>query len=379
MYWPERDTLLVFLIALSLRLVSVVVTTFTSLNTYADTDADKFARYGSQIADTILGGSLPAIDPLYIYDVWGAMLSPFWMLPGPSRVYARIGMAVVSAAAVYNVYVIVRSLYSRYAGFISVLPMIFYPSFLFTHTVVLREAMILFGLTAAARLLLAPSPKLGAYTKYSLVTLLLGVSSILRRENFVLYVLILVIGVILEEKPWERYKRLTQIASGAIMVTAPLAVLTLGNRVLDQLVFIRQVRSHGRTAYLTSVLPNTIPEAVVFSWIGALYFLYTPFPWMVASIADLIIMVEGLSNIIYTIAAVTGARILSRKTLSGTAALVAGVTVGTIVYGLGTVNVGTAVRHRPMVLWVIFLFGGVGIAEHIRMRVNFEQLPVDIR
>jgi hypothetical protein len=220
---------------------------------------------------------------------------------------------------------------------------------------------------------------LNTYTKYSLVALFLGVSSILRRENFVLYVLILVIGVVLKEKPWKRYKRVAQAASGMIVVIAPIAVLRLGSRILDQLVYIRQVRSHGRTAYLTSVIPNTIPEAVVFSWIGALYFLYTPFPWMVATIPDLIIMVEGLSNVVYTIAAITGARILSRKTFAGTVALVAGIVVGTVVYGLGTVNVGTAVRHRPMILWVIFLFGGVGIAEHIRMRVNFEHLPVDIR
>lgn len=54
-------------------------------------------------------------------------------------------MAVLDAIAVYNVYVIARTHHSKRAGVIAVFPLLVYPSFLFIHTVVLRELMIFLG------------------------------------------------------------------------------------------------------------------------------------------------------------------------------------------------------------------------------------------
>jgi hypothetical protein len=370
MRWKSRDAVLVFLIALLLRTVSVAVTTLTSLNTYSQADANGFVRHANRIRSTIPSGSPPVLNSNDIYDIWGAMLSPFWLLPGPSRVYARIGMALLGAAAIYNIYVTVRHYHSKYAGVIAIFPMVFYPSFLFLHSAVLREAMVLFGLTTAARLLLVPGPRLTTAQQYSLAAFLLGIVTVLREDNLPVYLLVLAVAAVFKLQPWRRYERLTGATVVIGAAVFPISVVKYGRDILNRLLFLRQVRARGRTAYLASVLPNTIPEAIAFSWIGAAYFLFTPFPWMVSLVMDFVIMFEGLINLVYTLAAITGARMLARKTLSGTMALVVGIIVGTIFYGLGTVNVGTAVRHRPMVLWAVFLFGGIGLAEHIRIRLS---------
>jgi len=131
---------------------------------------------------------------------------------------------------------------------------------------------------------------------------------------------------------------------------------------------LRRRRASGRTVYLSHVFPETIPAAIAFSWIGFAYFLYTPFPWMIEAPMDALIAVEGVINFLYTIAAVLGAQVLWRRAPAATAGLAVGIVVGTVLYGFGTANVGTAVRHRQMVLWAIFLLGGIGFAEKVSVR-----------
>ncbi|MDB2276717.1 hypothetical protein PM022_19780 [Halorubrum ezzemoulense] len=108
-------------------------------------------------------------------------------------------------------------------------------------------------------------------------------------------------------------------------------------------------------------------ELIAFSWIGAAYFLYAPFPWMIETVPDLLVGVEGLLNIAFTITAIWGVRSLSQKNMPATVGLLAGLAVAVVLYGVGTVNYGTGMRHRQMFLWVIFLFGGIGISEHVRL------------
>jgi hypothetical protein len=109
-------------------------------------------------------------------------------------------------------------------------------------------------------------------------------------------------------------------------------------------------------------------EVLAFSWIGAVYFLYSPFPWMIGSVLDIPVAVEGVISMIYTIAAILSIPYLSKRHLPGVGALIIALIVGVSFYGIGTVNVGTASRHRPMFLWVVFLFGGIGLAQHLEIR-----------
>lgn len=368
MRWSDQDAFVIFILALCLRLVSVTITTITSLNTYSQSDANGFAAHADWVASTITSGSIPALHFNNIYHVWGAIISPFWFFPGPSRVYARVGIAILGAVAVYNVYVTVRFYYSKYASVLAVTPMIIYPSFLFLHAAILREAMVLFGLTTATRLLLAPNPRQSTLQVYGMASIFIGMSTLMRVDNLPIYILVLVVAAFLKLKPWHQYEYLTKSTIIGSIAISPILVHSYGRQTLDQLIYLRQVRARGRTKYLGSVLPETIPKAIAFSWIGAIYFLFTPFPWMVSHIIDLVIMFEGIVNFIYVMAAITGARVLSKKTLAGATALVVGIVVGTALYGLGTVNVGTAVRHRQMLLWAIFLLGGIGLAEHLQIQ-----------
>lgn len=182
--------------------------------------------------------------------------------------------------------------------------------------------------------------------------------------------MVLTIAAILKTNPWQLYPT-TKFAANAGVIISLNPVLKYSRRVLDHLINIRQAR--GRIEYLGSILPETILEAIAFSWVGAMYFLFAPFPWMVSLVMDFVAMGEALLNLVYAGAAIPGAQVFRTRTFAGSTALVVGIVVGSVLYGLGTANVGTAVRHRQMVLWAIFLLGGIGIAQYIQVTLGEKQ------
>jgi hypothetical protein len=134
---------------------------------------------------------------------------------------------------------------------------------------------------------------------------------------------------------------------------------------VEYLAYIRNIRSFGRAVYLPNVIPQTVFELLVFSWIGAAYFLYAPFPWMIETVPDLLFSVEGVVNLGFTIAAVWGVRWLAQRDLPIAFALLVGLIFAVVLYGVGTANYGTGMRHRQMFLWIVFLFGAISLSERI--------------
>lgn len=359
----------VFLLALLGRILAVVVTAITNLNPYTQQDARDFAAAAHEIAEQLTNGVLPVVSSGNIFEVWGAMLSPFWILPGPNVTYARVGMALLGALAAYNIYAIARNLHSQQAGLIAVIPLLCYPSFVLTHASVLREAAVLFGLTTTARLLIVPSKRLSRPVQYVAVGLALYITIILRTDNLPVYALVLGAGIALSIRPIRRYLRRRPRVVGAGVAGLAIASFPYLSHVIDYLANVRQGRATGRTEYLGWVFPDTILEAIAFSWIGAVYFLFTPFPWMIGTVSDLIVAGEAFVNLLFAIFAILGARYLIHRRPAVTMALVVGIILGSVLYGFGTANFGTAVRHRQMVLWAIFILGGIGFANKFDLRV----------
>ncbi|WP_152420856.1 glycosyltransferase family 39 protein [Halorubrum coriense] len=369
-----------FITGLSIRLIAAIITTVTTVNPDSTTDALEFGDRAETIAQGILEGNpylyttgsieisqflFPLASP-DIYDLWGSFLAPFWLLPGPSGFYARLGNALFGALAIYNVYLIARYYHSHQAGVIAVLPMIFYPSFVAVHSTLLREAIVLFGITTAVRLLVFSRYRRSKWPSYALAAGLLHLSLLLRGDNFVIYAAAIsaVILVYLFKSGL-----VTILTAGFGVALSPAAFALVLPTIRDGIEFLaytRTIRARGRAVYLPEIVPRTILELVAFSWVGAAYFLYAPFPWMIETIPDLLVGTEGLVNIVFSIAAVWGVRSLDQKYQYAIVGLLVGLAVAIVLYGVGTVNYGTGMRHRQMFIWVIFLFGGVGICEHVR-------------
>jgi 4-amino-4-deoxy-L-arabinose transferase-like glycosyltransferase len=370
----------VFVIGFIVRVVAAVVTTLTTLNPDSRNDAVGFGNTAESIASGIRDGHtyfytsgsitpsqlIFPLAPVDIYQLWGSFLAPFWLLPGPSGFYARLGNAFLGAFAIYNVYLITRYYHSHHAGVVAALPLLFYPSIVAIHSTLLREAIVLFGITSAVRLLIIPSKRRSRLFSIALAGLLIHIALLQRDDNIVIYVAAIVAALAAYAV---ESGRLSKRTVGIGVLISPAAFVLSFPVVRDGVEFLartREIRARGRALYLPEVVPHTVLELIAFSWVGAAYFLYAPFPWMIETVPDLLVSVEGIINLGFTVAAVWGVRSLGRKNTPATVGLIVGLGVAVILYGVGTVNYGTGMRHRQMFLWVIFLFGGIGITEHVK-------------
>lgn len=363
---PTKRALSVFLLVFLVRIGAAVVSVYTGQNPYAQADIVGFVATAEEIGAGLRRGEYVIAHSSSTYQRWGTFLAPFWLLPGPSLLYASVANAFVGSLAIYNVYIIARYYHSHYAGVLTIVPLAMYPSYLMAHAVPIREAIVLFGITLVARVLLVPYNQSRLWVVVAVV-LGLTVATLHRPSNLPLYVTGIGVGFLVY-----LYQR-NRLGKHHLYPGAGIAILTtflLRDRIretIEYLAWLREVRARGRTAYLVEIFPTTLPELIAFSWIGAGYFLFSPFPWMVETVSDFLVSLEGLIALVAVFATPLGIRYVARQNPAGTIGLLVGFLLAVVLYGYGTANVGTAVRHRQMFLWVIFLFAAIGIANSIRV------------
>lgn len=362
----QRGLWAVLSTALVVRL-AVVPLSVTKLNPYAQSDATRFAAAAELVARQLARGVLPAFNPNDVVLVWGTFLSPFWLLPGPSIWYAHVAVVLLGVGAVYNVYALMIRFGSYQAALLSSGVIAVLPSIVLVQASLLRDGAVMFGLTTVLRLWLAPSPELSFGKRISAATLVLSFTYLLRTENAPLYTL--VAGAFVFFWILDHGGRLTSRSVGlSSVLTGGFAATLLLPRMVNYLATIRRKRAVGDSVYLSSVIPTSPVELLAFSWIGAVYFLFAPFPWMVTDIADLVVMWEGLLNLCFLIAGAFGVRraMVTTGRPATVLALVAGFAAGIVLYGVANANFGTAARQRQMFLPVLYLFGAIGIAGRLK-------------
>ncbi|HET7322725.1 MAG TPA: hypothetical protein VFJ06_00145 [Halococcus sp.] len=393
----KRPEIVLLALAAVLRIGGIALST-AHVYSYSANDAIGFSHHARRIAMTTLAGQ-PQTGLLFrphlnllggmvkIYNLWGLILSPVYLLAGPSAIYARFALATLSVLAVWNIFVLGQTLHSRRTGLIAAFPVAVYPSFVLVHSTLLREATVLFLLTGVARLAIAPPERLSRTSRVVLCGIGLVMTALLRWELWTLELLTVVVGTVVYldattnggVRDWLRTHR-----TGTLVIAIPVlyGAWRVAERAARYLTSLHLRRAEGRTVYLADVAFRQVPQMLAFAPVAALYFLFTPFPWMVATPADAVIAVEALGNVAFAVAAVWGVRTLVSRSMSariraGWVALAIWFVAGSVLFGLGTANVGTAVRHRQMFVWVLYLFGAVGVKWLPRKWAA--RLPFEIR
>ena len=123
--------------------------------------------------------------------------------------------------------------------------------------------------------------------------------------------------------------------------------------------------SLGRAVYLSDLRANSPAELVWQSPIRLTYFLFAPFPWMVAEVSDIFGLVDS-ALFFYLVARV----VRRRKGLPDRPATVLALGVFAamaVVVALGVSNYGTALRHRNKML-PLLLAASLSLALPARRR-----------
>ncbi|MFC6722081.1 hypothetical protein [Halobacteriaceae bacterium SHR40] len=359
-----------FLLGLFIRLLAILPATF-QMTTYAQGDPVTFARTAEFIAAGLREGVLQYPEVTHTNRLWGTFLAPFWLIPGPSAVYARIILAIFGALTVYNVYVISQTYYSHRAGVYAALPMAFLPSHFLLHGTLMRDTLLIFCLTLVAQLIIVPSNQ----KKTSMVavgTLAFILAYILRPDNVGIYIFVSGLGIffLIWGRHFDNYpfivSGLTVTLGTGLLFTA----LSLTPRALSEVLALRMGRAQGTATYLAGYHPENVIEMFIVSPLLAIFFLFVPLPWMVNSIPAIIPSLEGFVIFIYCLAAVASLPVILNSRHRHTAfPLLIGAVLGIVFYGLVLTNFGAATRFRQMFTWVLFIFGGIGLAVRVDIRL----------
>lgn len=366
--WSIKETaFFCFFIAIIIRILIIPFSIITGLNPYTQADAIGFATAAEQIASLVVNGSIfvegmGAMNDVHgssTYHRWGSLLALFWLIPGPSLIYATMGISIIGAGAVYNVARITGEIATRRAALFAAAPITFYPSFIFIHTVILREAAVLFCVSTIAMLLITRTLK--PIVRFFVSILLALIALLLRPELTPLIILAILASLGLRSI----VKRTHSITAVEGSVTAAslggIAMIPYIASLRNKLLGLREVRFRGRTQYIESVPLETAIDSLIWGILMGLYFILTPFPWMIETVADFGIFLETIITFGMIIGAFFGFRFALQTHPAIAGGLLLTFIIGIVVFGLGTANVGTAVRHRQMFLWILFVFGGIGI------------------
>jgi hypothetical protein len=371
---------LIFIFACGSRILSAILTVFTTVNPESTSDAVYFTHEIKAMALQIQYGNVSELILASDLDTRVLFLTPVWLIPGPGIIYIHLANSLFSILFIYNVYYIAAWYHSNKAGLTAIIPIIVYPSFIAVHTAILREVFILFTLTTALRLVLTNAGQYRKTIYYLFAILFLYFAYFPRRIAGPVYGISVMIGTVVYLM---RRIKLSRDIIGVVFVLV-ITSLSITDKLYGILIYslsvvrngidflgqTRMLRASGRTVYLTDIIPETILQTIGFSWIAVITFLYTPFPWMVSELPDIIIMIEGIITIVFTILSISGAKIAYNRNPSITMIMCSYVCIGSALFALGTVNWGTAMRHRQLFTWVIFVFGGIGFAERVGLKLN---------
>ncbi|MCL9817478.1 hypothetical protein [Natronocalculus amylovorans] len=374
------EPIVVLTCAFIVRLGGVLITNLTTLNPDQGADTFAFANQAHEIAS----GNVPISDLVNslgsTVPTWGLFISPFWLLPGPSEVYAQIFVAFLGSFAIFNIYLLIRYFHSTQAALLTVIPLIFLPSSVALHSVILRDAAILASLTYSIRLFVIPY-QIEKSARLILIIISITTASLLRIENLPIYALVFFTIISLTHLKKEYYLTAVFVFFATSLLLTPvinqifnwLGILRHRDGILDFLMWMRgaRIREGGRTQYLTDVTLQTPTDVLLYAPLMGIYFLYAPFPWMAENIIDYLTVFESVIMIVFSIFAIRGWVALSRRNLGLATGLLAGLVLFITLYGIISVNVGTTVRQRQTFSWVIFALGAIGFTEQYKMRLVY--------
>lgn len=104
----------------------------------------------------------------------------------------------------------------------------------------------------------------------------------------------------------------------------------------------QRLRATGRAAYLTGAIPTSPAELLSHFPIRLVYFFFSPFPWMVSGLSDLLGLLDAGLILLLFVAGLRG----SRGKRSALVPLWLVFLVVSTAFSLGTSNYGSALRHR---------------------------------
>lgn len=360
--------LLAFLLRLGLTLTHAYVMPLPD----SDADAIAFERLGWQTAEAWLnGGDAPSLSGAYLYSLWiGALYYLFGRIP----LVAQFANALFGT---FTVYLTLKLAFlitgARRPALTAALITALFPTLNLYSAITMRESLIVF-FTAFSVYCFFLWLQRGRLSQMLGAAILLLPASILHSGMVFIEIAYVFFFCLYhpKKKRWASFSVNTVIAIFLLIFFAvafgdwfndklPQNISSLLSS--DYLGERTTVAARDRAAYLSGLTPNSIGDMLVQTPLRALYFSYTPFPWMVSSLGDIVGLADALLYIFLSVYALKGLAYLWQGDRTSFWGIVLILTVFLAAFAWGTSNYGTAIRHRQKMVWFLITPAAIGLAQ----------------
>jgi hypothetical protein len=316
----------------------------------------------------------------------------YLIIPRSSMLIAAINV-FLSSALVYVVYKIADHYAGHRAGMWAAFVMAVFPVTLLQTVILSREIFITFFLAAGCLHLIKFSASSGAYRRLAYAVLCLGAASV-PHTGVILSVLLALALVFTHatirtlrnlylvgpETSFSKRGLLTVLSVGTLslavtagfqMVADPLSgakvsALLSADDPLNPVVEVYQAGNRGRAGYPAWLSPSSLLLTVLIIPVRTLYFLFSPFVWMVSSMRHIAGLINGLLMIPLCYYSVSFFR--DRMNRNASVLLFIALLLATFVlaFSVGVKNFGQAFRHRAKIIPLLVAFGTVAFEFHRR-------------
>ena len=360
--------LLAFLLRMGLALFHAYVKPLPD----SGADAVMFERLGWQVAEAwLMGAEAPSLYGAFIYANWIGVL---YFLFGRIPLVAQFTNVLLGTFTVYFTWKLALLITnSRRVALISALIIALFPTLNLYSAITMRESFIVF-FTVISVYCFFLWLKMGRLIQmFGAVVLLLLASALHGGMVFIGIVYVFFFSFYHpKKKRWVAFSLNSLIA----VLLVVFSLVTFGDLVTNKLPqdmsmlfsadFLgerTQIAARDRAAYLTGFAPTSPLSMLLQTPLRILYFLYTPFVWMVSAAVDIVGFFDALLYIFLSIYAFKGLASLRRKDKLLFWGIVLILVVFLLVFAWGTSNYGTAIRHRQKIVWLLSIPAAIGIAK----------------
>lgn len=335
-------------------------------------DAVTFERLGWEVAQAWLNGDVaPQLSGAYLYSVLiGSLYYLFGRVPlVPQMVNVILGVIIVFL--IYKLtYLIAKSLKSaRLASLFAA----FFPTLNLYSAITLRENVVvvltivsvycftkwlkadtLLEMAGAAVTLLGASALHGGMIVIGSVYGLFFCFYDPKRKRWVMFSQRLLLGAILTIV-------ILGLFRSVLLNKLPNDIFTLFSP--EYLGKHTAIAARDRAAYLVGLTPNSFGDLIIQTPIRMIYFLFTPFPWMVTKMIDFVGFIDAFLYFGFMFYSLKGLLYLRKRDKIVFVAISLILIIAFSTFAWGTSNYGTAIRHRQKFVWLLMSLASLGVCQ----------------
>lgn len=296
---------------------------------------------------------------------------PFYLLLGPVQYAGMASTALYGTLIGLPVYYLASRLTTHRRSLLATGAVVFWPSIVYRSLAIQREVILVLALLVLLTVAVRWAERIRLTGLFFAVPAA-AITIVFRPENLVLIVLMAALAMFARE----RISVASMVIGGACGAILAVFVLQFGDftgfgtsltpQTLDA---YAHGRAHGNAAYLVDLHYTSWLDVVLLAPLKIVYFLFSPLPWQVDRLVDLLAGISGW--------AVFGTLLLLPRAIRrvsderATVLILLGYAlIGVALYAIVEMNYGAAFRRRIAFVPIFVLFAVVGL-EQVSVRPLF--------